>query len=585
MEEKPRSFTDSIAMSTGSGHIELGGQRYLFLSSKAMGRLRRELYDVLGPIMSHELLFRFGFHDGSNAAHAARERMPDAAPEYLLGAGPLIQSLEGAARVKVNEFDYENGRLNRMTGTWEDSYEVEQVLKLWGPVPWTACWVLTGFASGFVSEVLDQDILCIERSCRARGDESCTFDLIPAEQFPGLAMKVRALREGRDFKERMQPTITRLSDRAFNSSAFLSQILHDSADAILTVDEGEIIRTFNRGAEALLGYAADEVVGQHFSFLVPKDLIDKGEIGKIQAETELHGSLRNYETRRLRKNGEEVFVSLTRTSIYDAHGNYKGCSAILRDITERKRLVEQLIQAESLAEVGELAAQVAHEIKNPLAGISAAIQLIADTFPGDDPRSAVFGEILGHIHRLDSTVQSLLSYTRLYRPQIEETEFGLMLDSAMSMLSASEVFRDVVVRREFDEDLPTILADRQQLVQVLMNLLLNSAQAVVKDRTIDVIAKKDGRFTSIAVRDHGTGISPELLKQVFRPFFTSKNHGTGLGLPIARKIMQAHGGSISLDSTPGEGTTVTIRLPVGEAPPSDRENPRDEGENPPPVST
>jgi len=583
MDEMQSELASYVALSSSDGHIQFGAERYLFFSSRAMGLLRRELYDVLGPIMAHELLFRFGFHDGANAARAARERMPDADPTVLLSAGPLVQSLEGVARVQVTDFGYADGRLSSIRGVWWDSYEVEQVLAIWGQVPWTACWVLTGFASGFVSEVLDQDILCIERSCRARGDEECRFELLPAETFPGLAKKVRALRQGQSFKERMQPTISRISERAYTSSAFLSHILHDSADAILTVDEDEIIRTFNRGAEALLGYAADEAIGEHFSFLVPKDLRERGEIEKIKSETSAHGSLRNYETRRLQKNGDEVFVSLTRTSIYDAQGNYRGCSAILRDITERKRLVEQLIQAESLAEVGELAAQVAHEIKNPLAGISAAIQIIADTFPETDPRTAVFGEILSHIHRLDNTVQSLLSYTRLYRPHLQETGLDLLLDSTLSMLAASEIFSDITVLRDIPEGLGPVVADRQQFVQVMMNLLLNSAQAVVKNRDILVSARRSDPFVTITVTDYGAGISPETVKQVFRPFFTSKNKGTGLGLPIARKIIEAHGGRITVDSTPGEGTTVRIRLPA--AAEASRENPPVEGENPPTVSS
>ncbi|MEN8148535.1 MAG: ATP-binding protein [Planctomycetota bacterium] len=582
MTEKKPDLASFVALSSSGGNVQFGTERFLLFSARAMGLLRQELYDVLGPIMAHELLFRFGFHDGSNAARAARERMPDGEPDVLLSAGPLVQSLEGAARVKVTEYDRDPDGELTIRGLWEDSYEVEQVLGIWGAVPWTACWVLTGFASGFVSEILQKDYLCIESSCRARGDDECRFELIPAERFPGLAKKVRALREGRGFKERMQPTIDRLSERAFTSSAFLSQILHDSADAVLTVDDNDVIRTFNRGAEALLGYAADEAIGRNFSFLVPEDLQARGEIEKIKSETSDHGSLRNYETRRLRKGGDEVFVSLTRTSIYDAHGDYKGCSAILRDITERKRLVAQLIQAESLAEVGELAAQVAHEIKNPLAGISAAIQLIATSFPEEDHRSAVFGEILGHIHRLDSTVQSLLSYTRLYQPDLEWTDFDLLLDSALSMLENSDVFSDITVLRDIPEDLGPVLADRQQTIQVLMNLLLNSAQAVVKDTTIRVTGRRDGRFIEIVIADRGAGIPPETAKQVFRPFFTSKNKGTGLGLPIARKIVEAHGGQIDLISTPEEGTTVRIRLPA--APDPERGIPPASGENPPSAS-
>ena len=117
------------------------------------------------------------------------------------------------------------------------------------------------------------------------------------------------------------------------------------------------------------------------------------------------------------------------------------------------------------------------------------------------------------------------------------------------------------------------------------NGVMRCAQAVVKDRRIEVRARQDHRFSIIEVKDRGAGISPELKKQVFRPFFTSKNKGTGLGLPIARKIIEAHGGSISLESESGEGTVVTIRLPLAHSPKDDRGIPPAKGENPPTVST
>jgi PAS domain S-box-containing protein len=339
----------------------------------------------------------------------------------------------------------------------------------------------------------------------------------------------------------------------------------------MIVDETETIRTFNRGAEDLLGYRAEEAVGRHFEFLVPEDLLEKGEIETVQRETVMRGSLRNYETRRIRKDGSEVEVSLTRTSIYDAQGNYIGASAILRDISERKRLVEQLIQAESLAEVGELAAQVAHEIKNPLAGISAAIQLLAATYPERDPRASVFGEILDHIRRLDDTVKTLLEFTRPYTPNLQRLDLDMILDSTLSMLEASEVFSDITVERNFARDARTVLADSQLMIQVLMNLLINAAQAVIDDRRLLVASHRAGDEIVIEVTDHGPGIPPEVLKQVLKPFFTTKSKGTGLGLPIARKLVEAHAGTLEVESETGAGTTVRIRLPTIRAPSEEKD--------------
>ena len=544
-----------------AGRILYGEERFLLLSADAIGKLRRELAEVLGPIMAHEVLFRFGFHDGETSARTLRGSRPDASPLDLLLAGPRLHMMEGMVRVRIEELRYE-GDFDRLTGVWEDSFEAEQVLGEWGHVEWTACWILTGFASGYASEIAGQDLLCVERACRARGDECCRFEILPAEQFPGLGSKVRALREGRGMTERMRSTMERVSERAFNSAAFLSRLLTDSADAILTVDADDVIRTWNRGAEDLLGYSADEAIGRHFSFLVPADLLTRGEIETIRMETEAEGSLRNYETRRLTKNGEEVYVSLTRTAIQDVHGKYVGCSAILRDITERKKLVEKLIQVESLAEIGELAAQVAHEIKNPLAGISAAIQIVVETVERDDPRHGILLEVLDHVRRLDDTVLALLRFTRPYLPGLRPTAPSEVLAAALSILEATEEFREIEVHRDFDPTGAKVPADPQQLVQVFLNLLLNAAQSLREDRRIFVRTRRDGEEVLIEVEDRGIGIPTARLKQIFRPFFTSRNKGTGLGLPIARKIIEGHGGTLTVESEPGVGSSVRVRRPV-----------------------
>jgi PAS domain S-box-containing protein len=549
-----------LGFTSEGGRILYGDERRLLLSAEALGKLRQELYEVLGPVMAHEVLFRFGFHDGARTARVLRDRMENPRPRELLRAGPLVHNLEGMASARVDELDCDD-EFRRMTGSWEDSVEADQSLALLGPVDWSSCWILTGFASGFASEAVGESLLCVETACRAQGAETCRFEITRADRFPGLARKVEALRGGLRLTDRMKPTMTRLWEQAYASSAYLARILKDSADAILTVDENEIVRSWNRGAEELLGYRAEEVVGKHFRFMVPEDLLLQGEIEKVRSVASQEGSLRNYETRRLKKNGEEVYVSLTRTSIYDAHGRYVGASAILRDITERKRMVEQLIQVEALAEVGEMAAQIAHEIKNPLAGISGAIQVIAESTPKTDPKSEIYAEILNHIRRLDETVLSLLSYTKPFRPSRVTTDLGLVLDSAVKLLRGSHELSEVRIEIEHSPEVGAVSVDAQQLSQVVMNLLLNAVHSLRDDKRVTVATGVEGDGVWIRVVDRGAGMTPEIRRQVLKPFFTTKHKGTGLGLPIAQKIVAAHGGTIRIESAPGVGTTVTILLP------------------------
>lgn len=549
-----------LDLSEEAGRLNQGDVRLALMATDALCRLRNELYEILGPNLSHEALFRFGFHDGSCTALAVRSARPGASRRDLLLAGPPTHEIRGLARVVVGSIGLVDG-IERITGTWEDSFEADHSLETYGVVDRTVCWLLTGFASGYASEVLERDMVCVERTCRAKGDAACGFEVLPADDAPALAEKVRALRRGTRLSERFEPEITRLWEKAFSSSTYLAQILKDSADAIVSVDANEVIQTWNRGARQLFGYSPDEVVGRHFRFLVPPDLMERGEIEKVRRETSEKGSLRNYETRRLHKDGREVHVSLTRTSIYNLHGEYAGASAILRDITERKRLVEQLIQAESLAEVGELAAQVAHEIKNPLAGISGAIQLLASDVAADDVRSEIFNQVLQHIDRLDRTVRSLLDFTQPYRPQKMRTPIGMLLDSAESLLHGNPEWRNVEILRDVPAGIDTVDVDPQLFSQVLLNLFLNAAQADGGNSPLEVIVSRDARTLRIDVMDQGGGMDPKTLEDAFRPFHTTRPRGTGLGLPIARKIMEAHGGSIELRSKPGAGTRVILLLP------------------------
>ncbi len=561
MSSPSRHEPEPLTISNEPGRILFGEERLLLLSAVSIGQLRQELHEVLGPIMAHEILFRFGFQDGVQAARAVRTRMPAGTPRDVLLVGPALHTQSGMAKVHVDSLDFD-GEFRRLSGRWEASFEADQSLRLLGPVEWTACWVLSGFASGFASEATGRDLLCVERTCRARGDADCRFDVLPATQYPGLARKVVALREGRSLTERMKPAITRLWEQAYTSSAFLARILRDSADAIITLDENDVIRTWNRGAENLFLYSAREAEGRHFSFLVPPVLLTSGEVDHIRRTCMEQGSLRDYETTRLARDGREIRVSLTRTALFDVHGRYVGASAILRDISERQRLVDQLNQAERLAEVGRLAAQVAHEIKNPLAGISGAIQVLAQSTAPGDSRRAVFDEIQSHIRRLDRTVRSLLSYTRPYHPVRSPTDVGLLFESALSQVRSNTEFDGVRCEVDVEAGLPPARLDPQQMVQVLLNLLLNAAQALRADRRIFLRARRQGREVVIEVEDRGAGMTPETLAQIFQPFFTTRPRGTGLGLPIARRIVEAHGGRIEVRSGDGEGTTVALRVPA-----------------------
>ena len=236
---------------------------------------------------------------------------------------------------------------------------------------------------------------------------------------------------------------------------------------------------------------------------------------------------------------------------------------------------QRLARAERLATLGELAASLAHEVKNPLAGIAGAIQVMADELPETDPRKEIMGEILDQVHRLDKTVRDLLAFARPGKPDIGPCDIHQVLDRVLILLAENPAAKQVRVVRAYQPGVPSLDADSKQLGQVFLNLLLNAIQAmptggqITLKTTMREIDGTDGnapmardRVVEVALTDTGPGIPPHLLQDIFNPFFTTKHRGTGLGLSVSRRIVEDQGGWIDAESPPGQGATFRVCLPV-----------------------
>jgi len=229
--------------------------------------------------------------------------------------------------------------------------------------------------------------------------------------------------------------------------------------------------------------------------------------------------------------------------------------------TERRIVAEKLTRAEHLAEVGQMAASLAHEIKNPLAGISGAIQIIGDAMPGGDPHRPIIGEILGQIKRLDAAVKDLLVYARPTAPRNKEYDLNSVIRRVLMILHEEPAVQRVRIKYNRRAEIPPGLGDESQLEQLLMNLIINAAEASAAKGLVLVSTTFDNEDLVFSVTDSGCGMTPAVQARAFEPFFTDKAKGTGLGLSICRRIIDAHNGKISLDSIAGEGTTVVVSLP------------------------
>jgi len=228
----------------------------------------------------------------------------------------------------------------------------------------------------------------------------------------------------------------------------------------------------------------------------------------------------------------------------------------------------QMSRAEHFATLGELAAGLAHEIRNPLAGIAGVIEIVGRDLPPDSPARAVIKDAKEEAIQINRILTDLLETARPKPPHFQVTSIASTLEHAVMFARQQAITKKIVIDLEKSDDVPPVDHDPHQLNQVLLNLLLNAIQAMENPTSgepgaIHVTLRQDDGTVIITVADEGKGIPREILPNIFRPFFTTKGHGTGLGLSLARRIVESHGGTISARSELGKGTQFTIQLPVG----------------------
>jgi len=344
----------------------------------------------------------------------------------------------------------------------------------------------------------------------------------------------------------------------------LAAIVESSDDAIVSKDLDGIITSWNKGAERIFGYTADEIVGRSVLTIIPEELHHE--------EPEILGNLRagnrieHYETKRLTKDGRLIDVSLTISPIRDPSGKITGVSKIARNISDIKRAHEALIQSEKLAATGRMAATIAHEINNPLEAVTnLAYLLVTDTSLNDRARNYA-QMLLNEVSRAsDITRQTLAFYRDTTGPR--EVDICDLLDNVIDLQKRKITANEIRLIRDFDRQV-VVWGYGAELRQVFLNLILNAIDAMENGGIIKVRVRLCGPqkdTASISVADNGSGIPPHAVGRIFEPFFTTKaNKGNGLGLWISKGIVDKHSGQIRVRSRIGEhghGTVFNVTLP------------------------
>ena len=337
----------------------------------------------------------------------------------------------------------------------------------------------------------------------------------------------------------------------------LKYALDQSAIVATTDVQGTITYANDKFCE-ISGYSRVELIGRNHrvlnSGLHPIEFF-RDMYRAIAAGRVWRGEIRNRS-----KDGHFYWVDTTVVPLIDERGHPKQYVAIRYDITERKRSEAALRQQTALAQVGKMASIVAHEVRNPLAGIRGAMQVISRRFAPESAEHGIASEVITRIDTLNNIMQDLLQFGRPRQPVIALVPVDALVRDTIALLKEDPKLHGVAI--DVDAAQVTVPGDRELLKLVLSNLVINSAQAMNGQGRIRISAASEDGWHELRVLDSGPGIPPEVRERLFEPFFTTKHRGTGLGLATARRILEAHGGTIELECPPSGGTLAMLRLPV-----------------------
>ena len=371
--------------------------------------------------------------------------------------------------------------------------------------------------------------------------------------------------------ERLRQECGELRSSLESMRIYYEDLLGSLQDAIVVVDSGGRIRSVNQAAEELIGLSAHPLNDRPFEQAFPHDR----PLQELVRKTLDSGRTRtDFDARLTRLDGSQVVVSAVGSLIRDARGEARGVVLALRDQTRIRELEERLSRSDRLAALGTVAAGVAHEIRNPLAGLRGAAQLLE----GERDFPPAFKEytsvIIKEVDRLAAIVETLLSFASPRAPVLRPYNLHQILDSVLFLEQAPLRDRGVSVQRVYDPQLPEILADPAEIRQLFLNLIRNGVEAMPGGGELTLRTRYErssqrcgGLAVAVAeIIDQGVGFDPEIERHLFTPFFTTKEGGTGLGLAICLRIVEDHGGAMEAASQPGKGSSFRVMLPLAKQP-------------------
>ena len=339
--------------------------------------------------------------------------------------------------------------------------------------------------------------------------------------------------------------------------AFSNSLVENMPIGLIAADGDGIVTAFNQTAETILGRRAGEALGKQAEEVLPgscrevfRQLADDRRI----VEREIDCTVAE---------GRTIPLEVIATTLHEDDGTFLGRVILFRDMTEMRRLKQEIIRSQRLASLGSLAAGVAHEIRNPLSSLKGFATYFRERYEDNPDDRETAETMISEVDRLNRVITQLLEFARPLTMNRRPTSIQTVIRHALRTVEGQARERGIIIEESLPPEIGQIPLDADRISQVLLNLFLNAIAAMEQGGLLRVsLERRDDRTIRIAIADTGAGIRKEDLPRVFDPYFTTKPAGTGIGLPIVQKIVEAHGGEILLESEPGKGTTATLLLPV-----------------------
>lgn len=355
-------------------------------------------------------------------------------------------------------------------------------------------------------------------------------------------------------KERELQRLKSLAEqRAETVESLTENILQCVSNGVVTFDAGGLVQSMNRAAEELLNMTREQAVGMRCA-----DLFGDAELCRIIQDTFAMSEPSNRMETALDRNGELLWLGFNTALLTDRQGANLGVILSFSDLTDIKRLQEQVELKERLTALGEMSAGIAHELRNPMAVIAGYLNLLAQS--QDEQGLGIIRDVQTEVATMNRIIGDLLTFARPAALSTGDVPVKDVLSGCLATVLQAGGDREIAVIERIDDEM--ITGDEGLLRQAFCNLIQNAADAMPQGGTMTLEARKEGREVLVLVSDTGMGIPAETQRKIFLPFFTTKDRGVGMGLALVHKIITSHGGRIDVESVPDRGTVFTVALPA-----------------------